>query len=199
MLLPACGSSSQDNQRSNKNKDPASQEQVQNNVDNTRARQTNNIQETIEPDVVIEELVKCIEADGFICDVEMRILELTNEFRLQSGKSPLENSPRIGWVSRDWSNKQAQSGGIGHSGFPRERNALLSSKFSRTANLSAENVAYSYFNADLVEDIAKGFVNMWINSSGHRANMLANHKFLGVGIAKRGTQFYATQIFSNND
>jgi uncharacterized protein YkwD len=45
-------------------------------------------------------------------------------------------------------------------------------------------------------DMAKKFMDMWMNSSGHRANILSSdYTNLGVGVAKSGTLVEATQVF----
>ncbi len=210
IALPACATqkSSPETQRSpakkattqndDRDRGYTNRDYNQNNNNNNNARTTDIT--TDMTDIVTPEAKPCIEADDFICDVEIRILELTNEFRVREGKPVVEGSPRIGWVSRDWSQSQADRGYIGHGGFPRQRDSLFQTKFNHQAGISAENVAYSSFRSDSVEEIASGFVNMWIGSSGHRRNMLANHKMLGVGVAKgSGGSYYATQIFGSSD
>ena len=49
-----------------------------------------------------------------------------------------------------------------------------------------------------VYDVAKCAVDGWINSPGHRKNLLGAFDVCGIGVARSGTgQFYLTQLFAN--
>lgn len=138
----------------------------------------------------------CIDASADICAIEAQILEITNQYRQQQGLSPLRNNPRIAFVSRDWSERQAQRGSIGHQGFPNQRAQVYLQKFNQSAPMSAENVAYSYFSNGQ-NQVAQGFMDMWINSPGHRRNITGGYGSLGVGVFRSPNgSYYATQIFS---
>ncbi len=51
------------------------------------------------------------------------------------------------------------------------------------------------FNSD---EMAKNFVDGWMNSPGHRKNLLhPRMTHLGVGVALRGTSIYVTQVFAD--
>ncbi|SHI37966.1 Uncharacterized conserved protein YkwD, contains CAP (CSP/antigen 5/PR1) domain [Clostridium cavendishii DSM 21758] len=46
------------------------------------------------------------------------------------------------------------------------------------------------------EAMASKFMEMWMNSSGHRANILSpNFKEIGIGVARKGNLIKATQVF----
>ena len=61
--------------------------------------------------------------------------------------------------------------------------------------LTAENVAM-YPSSSSNESLATNFTTMWKNSWGHRVNMLnKNSTYIGVGVAKSGSYYYATQVF----
>ena len=141
---------------------------------------------------------ECYKADPAICAIEKKILELTNEYRARSGLQPLVLAPKISFAARDWSQKQANMGGIGHAGFPSSRRAVLASEFGadQRFSLSAENVAMFSYRFNSPDAVAGEFARMWWNSSGHRRNMLGNYPMLGVGVfrTQRGS-YYATQIF----
>ncbi len=143
---------------------------------------------------------ECYKADPFICEVELAIWRQTNEYRKKSGRANLTFGPKMGFVSRSWSASQAKRGSIGHDGFPSSRYTVYSKEFPEEPRIrmSTENVAYSGSRSQNAEAVAKVFTNMWWNSSGHRANMLGNHKAIGIGVVKRGSStYYATQIFGN--
>lgn len=145
----------------------------------------------------------CYKGDPFICKIEQLIGEKTNKYRAGRGLKPLVLDAKLAFTSRDWSQKQAKSGRISHSGFPSARQTVYRQEFSVSRGLRGENVAYtSGVNGDssrndaAAEAVAKEFAVMWWNSSGHRANMLGSFKNLGVGIYQRSNgAWYATQIF----
>ena len=64
-------------------------------------------------------------------------------------------------------------------------------EFGINPGAAGENIAYGYPSAESV-------VEGWMNSPGHRANIL-NGKFnkLGVGVHKNGNTIYWTQLFTN--
>lgn len=142
----------------------------------------------------------CYKGDAFICEVERLVAEKTNAYRAQSGKKPLAYSGHVGFVSRIWSQSQANAGNIGHSGFPSVRTSDYKKEFGSMEgiSLSAENVAMSGGSGGTAEAVATRFTNMWWNSPGHKANMLGGHSGIGVGFVKKGSSYYGTQIFYRN-
>lgn len=46
------------------------------------------------------------------------------------------------------------------------------------------------------QDSAKKIVNDWLNSPGHRANMLGSFTYAGVGIAVSGDKIYSTTDYT---
>jgi uncharacterized protein YkwD len=145
----------------------------------------------------------CYKGDPFICKIEQLIGEKTNKYRAGRGLKPLVLDAKLAFTARDWSQKQAKSGGISHNGFPSARQTVYRQEFNVSRGLHGENVAYtSGVNGDsarndaAAEAVAKEFAVMWWNSSGHRANMLGSFNYLGVGIFQRSNgAWYATQIF----
>lgn len=75
---------------------------------------------------------------------------------------------------------------------------------SKFSGISGENVAMmpigrvKGFHKEIStdKDIAKALHITWMNSHGHRANILnPNFKLLGVGIKRKGKMTYATELF----
>lgn len=57
---------------------------------------------------------------------------------------------------------------------------------------AAENIAYGQKNPEIV-------MNSWMNSSGHRANILSkNVDYIGVGVVYRNGIYYWTQLFASS-
>ncbi|AGF73248.1 CAP domain-containing protein [Corynebacterium halotolerans] len=110
--------------------------------------------------------------------VEAEIIRLTNEERATRGLDPLVQDSTLSENSRQWSGQMAGDGNFRHS----------------TGWNVAENIAYT--TAPDVD--AATFVDMWMNSPGHRANILnPDHTRIGVGLAVSDDgATYATQQFS---
>jgi uncharacterized protein YkwD len=64
-------------------------------------------------------------------------------------------------------------------------------EYNVSVQTSGENIAYGYNTPEAVMD-------GWMNSSGHRANILgANYKNIGIGVYEVNGTVYCTQLFSN--
>ena len=62
-----------------------------------------------------------------------------------------------------------------------------------TYRYAGENIAYGQRTPDEV-------MTAWMNSSGHRANILnKNVEYIGIGVAKRGGVYYWSQFFAASD
>jgi len=169
---------------------------------NNSANTNNNANNNANNNSITTNTDDCYKGDAFTCKVERLIGEKTNKYRKGRGLAPLALDAKIAFVARDWSQKQARSGYISHSGFPSSRMTVYRQEFNVSRSLHGENVAMtSMVSASSQDDaaaerVAEEFADMWWNSSGHRANMLGQFRSLGVGVFKnsRGS-WYATQIF----
>jgi len=163
---------------------------------------TRRFTQEIQSPVSTEELndSACLETEAMICEIEGEIIKQMNEYRKGRGLAAFNSSPKLSWVSREWSKTQAKTGRISHLGFPGRRSSQFQAKFHSTPSLSAENVAYSSFGSADAKTIATKLSQMWIRSPGHRRNIVGSHRLIGVGIAKNNSgSYYGTQIFGNND
>lgn len=111
-------------------------------------------------------------------DVTARILDLTNAERAKYNLVPLRRSDCLAASAQAWSQRMQREGRIYHG----DMRALL-----RTCRLSTvgENVAYGYRTPEAT-------VRVWMNSPGHRANIL-NPRFTQLGVG--WSNGYATQQF----
>jgi uncharacterized protein YkwD len=140
--------------------------------------------------------IPCYKGDAAICKIEFLIAQKTNEYRMRNGLAELEYDAKIGFVSRDWSRRQAAMGDIGHGGFPEVREAVYAREFGSAIDLRGENVAFNSCNTANAEVSASAFVQQWWDSPGHRRNMLARFAGIGVGIHRDSNgRCYGTQIF----
>lgn len=116
------------------------------------------------------------------------ILVYINQFRVRQGLPRLRMNPLLTQEAAQHSADMAtHKVAFGHDGFE-ERIAHLKNKI-QTAQGGAENVAYNYKTAKIV---AEG----WINSPGHRRNILGHYTQTGIGIVRdESGKLYFTQLF----
>lgn len=122
---------------------------------------------------------------------EQQVLTLVNKERVNRGLSPLAWDNTLGYVARLKSQDMINENYFSHEspkyGSPFEMMERFGAKFSA----AGENIAYGQRTAQEV-------MTAWMNSSGHRANILSSvYTHIGVGVAKasNGT-LYWTQEFT---
>ena len=112
-----------------------------------------------------------------------RVLALTNAQRTSRGLRPLAFSTCADGFADSWAATLARVGVLSHQ-------ALSPILTACRARGVGENVAYGNVTPE-------GLVTMWMNSPGHRANILnASFTHLGVGAVTTSTgRVYGTQVF----
>ncbi len=105
-------------------------------------------------------------------EYENRVVDLVNQERTSRGLRPLRVTQKLMTAARGWSRTQANSRRMYHStmGYP-------------------ENVAMGQRNPESV-------MSAWMNSPGHRANILnGSYSAIGVGAVQNGSSIFWTQVF----
>ncbi|MBT2410555.1 CAP domain-containing protein [Streptomyces sp. ISL-12] len=107
---------------------------------------------------------------------EARVLALVNEERTAAGCSPLTENARLTRAADDYSDVMAASGVMSHTG-------------PDGSTMASRVEAAGYQWAALGENIARGqadaeaVMDAWMNSSGHRANILnCDFEEIGIGV-----------------
>lgn len=124
--------------------------------------------------------------------VEQQVLEHINELRQRRGFKPLESDPKLQRLARAYSRDMAEKSYFSHTGPDGDNVAdrVRSAGFCYRA--VAENLAKN-FNVD---DPVRTAVNGWMQSEGHRRNILTpEFRSTGVGVWRDGATYYFTQIF----
>lgn len=120
---------------------------------------------------------------------EQQLLDLTNQARARSGLPMLRMDPRLCRAARLHSANMARYNSMSHSleGRSHQHRTMAA---GYPSGMVAENICYSQRDP-------QSAINTWLNSSGHRANMLSyQYADLGVGIGySRNGQPYYTQVF----
>jgi uncharacterized protein YkwD len=120
-------------------------------------------------------------------DVERQLFNAVNAKRIEASLAAMIWSDLIAEEARAHSKDMAdQTVPFGHDGF--------SDRFARItraipADAGAENIAYGP-DADTV-------FRLWMDSAGHKANIVGNFDFTGVGVVwdSKSASLYCTQIF----
>ncbi|WP_306469502.1 CAP domain-containing protein [Actinoplanes sp. DH11] len=121
--------------------------------------------------------------------LQNQINQLINTERTQRGCSALKVNAALTAAARGHSAWMAQTGKFSHTGRSNS-NFVARSKAAGYTKPSAENIAWGYRSATQV-------VNGWMNSPGHRTNILnCKSKTVGVGVvfSANGAPYY-TQDF----
>lgn len=124
--------------------------------------------------------------------MEIEVVRLVNIERKKAGLAPFTISSELSSVARTKSKDMAINKYFSHNsptyGSPFE----MMKKFNIKYNTAGENIAKGYLSAQSV-------VNGWMNSSGHRANIL-NGSFNKIGVGAytdNNSTIYWTQMFTN--
>lgn len=120
-------------------------------------------------------------------NIENQVLSLVNIERAQRGLTTLKMDENLRSAARLKSSDMRQNNYFSHT------SPTYGSPFDMLKNLgisyqaAAENIAQGYSTPELV-------VNGWMNSSGHRANIL-NNSYTHIGIGYDANGHYWTQLF----
>ena len=132
---------------------------------------------------------------NFMAEVESMIFNKVNEERTKNGLAPLSYNGTMEHYARVKSQDMGDRGYFDHNN---QEGELITAQMLRdgvTYNAWGENIAYIGGISD-ANALANQFMTNWMNSSGHRANILSsNFTSIGVGVYKIGNTVYATQEF----
>lgn len=105
---------------------------------------------------------------------EFRAILGLNQFRMRSGLRPLLIDLLLVLVSRGHSSDMQRFGFFSHNSPVSGKSTFSSRARQLGASASAENIYMGSYSGNAA-------TNAWINSSGHRANMLGGYSRVGVG------------------
>ena len=137
-----------------------------------------------------------VEESLFNANVEQLIFKLVNEERAKAGLPALEYNTVLETYARIKSQDMGDRNYFGH---PDPEGQLMQSQ------LDADGIQYVVWGENLAmvggyelddEALAQMFLNNWMNSEGHRANILSpDFEQIGIGVYQVGNRIYATQEF----
>lgn len=127
-----------------------------------------------------------------ISSIEMEVIRLVNIERQREGLAPLVASSALSNVARKKSEDMAINNYFSHTSPTYGSSSNMMRTFGINSSYSGENIAKGQLSAASV-------VSAWMNSSGHRANIMnPSFKTIGVGHfqSSNGTNLW-TQMFTN--
>jgi uncharacterized protein YkwD len=131
-------------------------------------------------------------------DVAARIWRLTNEIRGKYGIPPLAQDARLAAVAQAYCDDMLRRRFFSHTD-PEGRTAKdrLLPSYPRPIYRLGENIwTGTNLSTGNRGALARFIINSWMKSPGHRENLLApDFTHLGVGVAARGREIRAAQIF----
>lgn len=147
-------------------------------------------------------------------EIELLVLRKTNKIRRNNGLKELTWDPMLADIARKHSLEMSKTGLLSHINEegegPTERAEKRDYDTLKKDGLVyqrgiGENIGLmplgnvkGYGNIQSNEDVAEAMVESWMNSPGHRANILnSNYEFIGVGVAfdTNESYYYLTQNF----
>lgn len=125
--------------------------------------------------------------DSSVTSFEQEVIRLVNEIRVQNGLKALTYDWELARVARIKSQDMKDNRYFSHNSPVYGTPFQMMKNFGISYRSAGENIAKGYATPQAV-------VNGWMNSSGHRANILnANFTHIGVGYVAGGN--YWTQMF----
>ena len=125
--------------------------------------------------------------DGAVSSYEGEVIRLVNDIREENGLQPLTTNWELSRVARYKSQDMKDNGYFSHTSPTYGSPFQMIKAFGLSFRTAGENIARGYATPQAV-------VNGWMNSSGHRANILnASYQQIGVGYVSQGN--YWTQMF----
>lgn len=124
-----------------------------------------------------------------VSDTAAAVLELTNNYRAQNGRKALSLDAELCRVARAKADDMAQRGYFSHTSPTYGSPSDMLKSFGVSYRYMGENIAKGYTDA-------RGVVNGWINSAGHRENIL-NRSFGKMGLGYNAAAKTWVQIFTD--
>ena len=140
------------------------------------------------PDLIYPGQVLTIPQPDFsVRSFEQEVIRLVNEQRVKNGLNPLTENWELSRVARYKSQDMVDNRYFSHTSPTYGSPFQMIRAFGISFRQAGENIAYGQRTPQAV-------VNAWMNSSGHRANILnASYTQIGVGYVAAGN--YWTQMF----
>ena len=140
------------------------------------------------PDLIYPGQVLTIpQVSSAVTSFESEVVRLVNEIRVQNSLKPLTANWELSRVARYKSQDMRDRGYFSHTSPTYGTPFQMIKAFGLSFRTAGENIAKGYATPQAV-------VNGWMNSSGHRANIL-NASYTQIGVGYVAQRHYWTQMF----
>lgn len=130
-------------------------------------------------------------ADANLKEYAQQVAVLVNKERKSNGLNPLRFSPLLSEAALIRSGELPKS--FSHTRPDGSSFFTAMTELGISYRTAGENIAYGQKNPESV-------MNAWMNSSGHRSNILnKNVDYIGVGVTFQNGMYYWTQLFAASD
>lgn len=133
------------------------------------------------------QIINIPSTDSSVLSYEKEVVRLVNIERAKNGLSPLTYNWELSRVARYKSQDMRKNNYFSHTSPTYGSPFQMMKSFGITYKTAGENIARGYKTPEAV-------VNGWMNSSGHRANIL-NSTFTQIGVGYEKDGHYWTQMF----
>jgi uncharacterized protein YkwD len=125
-------------------------------------------------------------------EIEEQIRQRINEIRQKEGLTVLQANPKLAEVARRYSQQMAEQNFFSHTSPAGDTPAQRVESAGITYLVMGENL----FKSTNVPQPVNAAVEGWMNSPGHRENILrSQYRETGIGVWRDGETYYVTQLF----
>lgn len=127
--------------------------------------------------------------------IEKEIFRLTNEERVKRGLEEYDYDEKLAHVALIHSRNMVEKNFFSHNDRQRRTpDQRIAEYYPEIIGGTGENIAFNHGKTE--EAVANSLMTSWMNSPGHRANILSrDYDRIGVGVKQKGNSYYATQKF----
>lgn len=124
--------------------------------------------------------------------MESQVREQINQIRQQQGLTPLRQNDQLAEVARNYSRRMAEEDFFAHVS---PKGDTLSDRVE-AAGVFYFMIGENLFTSTNIADPVPASVKGWMNSPGHRENILRSEfRETGIGVWRQGNTYYFTQLF----
>ena len=120
-------------------------------------------------------------------ETEAKLVTLINDYRISQGLNALQVINHISYKSQEHNEYMIDNNVVNHDYFEQRSNNIIQ---VLGAERVGENIAYNYLTAESA-------MQAWLNSPGHKANVLGDYTHLGISVTvspETGRKYY-TNMF----
>ena len=120
------------------------------------------------------------QTSGTLSAFEQKVVDLTNQVRANNGLPALKVDPTLGKMAHEKARDMSANNYFSHTSPTYGSPFDMMKQFGITYNYAGENIAMG-------QQTPQEVVNSWMNSQGHRENILnPNYNYIGVGYVAQG-------------